>query len=157
MCPFWETFLYQKVFREAVLLMGEYTHPSTSQPSNYLKVTTIQVTVESGLQENQQGLKLQWKTYGDNQESCNEKGQAWKQRQRPTDPKLSQWASGLGRGRDSFVTVSLITGYSHTWIRLGATASVFRTPKHCGFNWLYDISFHCMWFLSHMPHSPLCT
>lgn len=129
-------------FWEAVLLMGEYTHPSTSQPSNYLEVTTIQVTVEPGLQENHQGLKLQWKTYGDNQQSCNEKGQAWKQRQSPTDPKLSQWASGLGRGRDrSSVTVSLITGYSHTWIGLGATDSDFRTPKDCGFNWFMIFHF----------------
>lgn len=39
--------------------MGQYTYPSTSQLQNYLEVTTIQVTTGSGLQKNQQGIKLQ--------------------------------------------------------------------------------------------------
>lgn len=31
--------------------MGQYTYPPTSQPQSYLEVTTIQVTVGSGLQK----------------------------------------------------------------------------------------------------------
>lgn len=36
-------YLCSRKSSEAALFMGEYTHPSTSQPPNYLEVTTIQV------------------------------------------------------------------------------------------------------------------